>query len=79
MVLQLKNYWHLWQRSLTFTLSLFGFRSFRISFGLWFRLIRDELIDLEAEQDPEVSHHVDASQGDHKMLIQLPRMSHLTT
>ncbi|KAI0128624.1 heterokaryon incompatibility protein-domain-containing protein [Xylariales sp. AK1849] len=49
MVLQLKNYRYLWQRSLTFTLSLLGFRNCRISFGLWFRLIRDELI--EAHQD----------------------------
>jgi hypothetical protein len=77
MVLQLKNYWYLWQRSLTFTLSLLGFQNCRISFGLWFRLIRDELI--EAHQDSKVGHLGNAARDDHKMLTQLLRMSHLET
>lgn len=75
--LQLQNYWYVWQRSWTFTLSFWGFLSRRISFGLWFRLIRDELI--EVRQDVKVSHHVEAIGDDHKMLTKPLRMSHLTT
>jgi len=77
MVLQLKNNWYLWQRSRTFTLSLLGFLSCRISFGLWFRLIRDELI--EVRQDVRVSYYVGTIPDYDKMLTKLLRMSHLTT
>lgn len=63
MVLQLKNYWYSWQRSRTFTISLLGYLRCRISFGLWFRLIRDELVELR--EDAKVGHHVEATRDDH--------------
>lgn len=68
MTLQLRNFWWLWERSLTFTLSLLGLRGYRISFGLWFRLIRDELV--ETHKKPDVGHRIATTWNDNEKLIQ---------